>query len=299
MRRLRVQHSTAYRYSKPVTFGDHRMMLRPQGSHDLRLVATRLAITPQPSALRWLHDVFGNSVAVASFNNSASELRIQSEIDVDHYETGEPDCPIEPYAETYPFGYSAAEIPDLTRSIERQYPDPPHLVDMWAKRFVRTNGQTNTLAMLTAMTQAVKGEGFQYSARIEEGCQTPTKTLQIRSGTCRDFALLMIEAVRSLGLAARFVSGYLYSPAADNGGNIGSGSTHAWAQVYLPGSGWMEFDPTNGIVGNRDLIRVAVVRDPSQAIPIAGNWTGAPGDFLGLTVDVRVISRPPDSGLQG
>ncbi len=295
MRRLKVQHSTVYRYSNPVTFGDHRMMLRPLGTHDLRLVATRLVIAPQPSALRWLHDVFGNSVAVASFNNSASELCIQSEIDLDHYETNEPDCPIEPYAETYPFHYSADEIPDLTRLIERHYPDPDHQVDLWARCFVQTNGQTNTLAMLTAMTKSIKGQGFQYSARLEEGCQTPTKTLQMRSGTCRDFALLMMEAVRSLGLAARFVSGYLYSPAADNSGNIGGGSTHAWVQVYLPGSGWMEFDPTNGIVGNRDLIRVAVVRDPTQAIPIAGNWTGAPGDFLGLTVDVRVTSRPPDS----
>ena len=299
MRRLRVQHSTVYRYSKPVTLGDHRMMLRPLGSHDLRLVATRLAINPQPLALRWLHDVFGNSVVVASFNTPASELRIRSEIDLDHYETSEPDCPITPYAETYPFGYSADEIPDLTRSIERQYPDPQHQVDLWARRFVQTSGQTNTLAMLTAMTQSIQGEGFQYSARIEEGCQAPAQTLQMKSGTCRDFALLMMEAVRSLGLAARFVSGYLYVPVADNGGNIGGGGTHAWVQVYLPGSGWMEFDPTNGIVGNRDLIRVAVVRDPTQAIPIAGNWTGDPGDFLGLTVDVRVTSRPADSAFQG
>jgi len=295
MRQLRVQHLTVYRYAKPVTFGDHRMMLRPLGSHDLRVVATRLGINPQPARLRWLHDVFGNSVAVASFNNTATELRFQSEIDLDHYETTEPDYPIEPYAETYPFHYSADEIPDLNRLIERHYPDPEHHVDLWARQFVNTNGKTDTLAMLTAMTQSIKNQGFQYAARIEEGCQTPTHTLQIKSGTCRDFALLMLEAVRSLGLAARFVSGYLYSPAADNGGNIGGGATHAWLQVYLPGSGWMEFDPTNGIVGNRDLIRVAVVRDPSQAIPIAGNWTGAPSDFLGLTVDVRVTSREAEA----
>jgi transglutaminase-like putative cysteine protease len=294
MRSLRVHHSTVYRYSKPVTFGEHRMMLRPLGSHDLRVVATRLAINPQPSRLRWLHDVFGNSVAVASFNNSAAELRFESEIDLDHYETAEPDYPIEPYAETYPFHYSADEIPDLNRLIERHYPDSEHQVDLWARRFVNTNGQTNTLAMLAAMTQSIQGDRFQYSPRIEEGCQTPTQTLQSKRGTCRDFALLMMEAVRSLGLAARFVSGYLYSPVADNAGNIGGGSTHAWLQVYLPGSGWMEFDPTNGIVGNRDLIRVAVVRDPTQAIPIAGKWTGSPGDFIGLTVDVRVTSPPPD-----
>ena len=251
MRRLKVQHSTIYRYAKPVTFGDHRMMLRPLGSHDLRVVATRLSINPQPSQLRWLHDVFGNSVAVASFNNSANELRFESEIDLDHYETTEPDYPIEPYAETYPFHYSADEIPDLNRLIERHYPDPEHQVESGARQFVNTNGETNTLGMLAAMTQSIRDQGFQYAARVEEGCQTPTQTLQTKSGTCRYFALLMLEAVRSLGLAARFVSGYLYSPAADNGGNIGGGArTHAWLQIYLPGSGWIRIDPTNGIVGD-------------------------------------------------
>jgi transglutaminase-like putative cysteine protease len=101
----------------------------------------------------------------------------------------------------------------------------------------------------------------------------------------------MMEAARALGLAARFISGYLYSPATDNGGNVGGGATHAWVQIYLPGAGWMEFDPTNGIVGNRDLIRVAVVRDPAQAIPISGSWTGTPSDYLGMTVDVTISSR--------
>ena len=141
-----------------------------------------------------------------------------------------------------------------------------------------------------AMTHAIKAEGFQYAARAQEGCQPPDETLRRKSGSCRDFALLMIEAARSLGLAARFVTGYLYVPTADQNGRLGGGETHAWVEVYLPGSGWMEFDPTNAIVGNRDLIRVSVVRDPKQAIPVAGSWTGAPGDFLGMTVDVRVTS---------
>jgi transglutaminase-like putative cysteine protease len=283
-----------YRYARPVIFGDHRMMLQPLGSHDLRLVATLLTIVPQPSALRWLHDAFGNSVAVASFNTPAAELRVESEIDLDHYETGEPDCPIAPDAETAPLGYSTDQIPDLARSIERQYPDPAGQVDLWARRFVNTKEHTDGLAMLTAMTHSIRDEGFQYFPRIAQGCQAPAQTLELRSGTCRDFALLMMEAVRSLGLAARFVSGYLYMPIDDNGPHVGGGSTHAWLQVHLPGSGWMEFDPTNGVVGNRDLIRVAFVRDPSQAAPIAGNWIGAGGDFLGMEVDVRVTSRPPN-----
>ena len=242
-----------------------------------------------PCALRWLHDVFGNSVAIASFQSAANELHIVSEIDLDHFERNEPDCPIEEYAVTYPFSYSVDERPDLTRVIERQFPDPGHALDLWAKQFVRTDGATETLAMLTAITQTIKAE-FRYAARDAEGVQKPAETLELGSGSCRDFAILMIEAARTLGLAARFVSGYLYSPATAGNGNVGGGATHAWVQIYLPGAGWTEFDPTNGIVGNRDLIRVAVVRDPAQAVPIAGSWTGSPSDFLGMDVDVTVSS---------
>jgi transglutaminase-like putative cysteine protease len=294
MRVLKIQHLTTYSYKNPVTFGDHRMMLRPRGSHDLRLLSTQLDITPTPTAIRWMHDVFGNSIAVASFAEAANELRILSNIEIEHYETGEPDCPIEQYAETYPFSYSADEVPDLTRMIERHYPDYEHRVDLWAKEFVKTDGVTNTLEMLTAMTQSIKAQGFTYASRAEEGTQPPDETLRLKSGTCRDFALLMIEAARSLGLAARFVSGYLYVPTVAQNGNVGGGETHAWVEIYLPGSGWMEFDPTNSIVGNRDLIRVSVVRDPRQAIPVAGSWTGAPADFLRMEVDVRVTSPQPE-----
>jgi transglutaminase-like putative cysteine protease len=290
---MTVRHATTYKYANPVTLGDHRMMLRPRDSHDMRLLNTKLVISPKPVAVRWLHDVFGNSIAIASFQTSTTELKIVSQIDLDHFESSEPDCSIEAYAATYPFSYSADEAPDLIGAIERHYPDPDHWLDLWAKRFVRTNGPTNTLAMLTAITESIKND-FRYAARDAPGVQTPTETLKLQSGTCRDYALLMIEAVRALGLAARFVSGYLYSAAGDQAGNIGGGATHAWMQVYLPGAGWMEFDPTNGIVGNRDLIRVAVARDPAQAIPITGSWTGAQSDFLGLSVEVSVSSLQPN-----
>jgi transglutaminase-like putative cysteine protease len=288
MRRLTISHITTYKYNKPVIFGQHRMMLRPRDSHDLRLLASGLAIEPAPETLHWLYDVFGNSVAVASFTKQAAVLKIASQLDVEQFVSDLPDCPIEAYAETFPFAYSAEEVPDLHRLIERQYPDERHEVDSWAKCFVNVGGETNTLAMLTAMTQAIKS-GFRYAVRLEEGCQPPVETLDRKSGSCRDFALLMMESVRALGLAARFVSGYVYVPSADNGnGKVGGGATHAWLEVYLPGAGWVEFDPTNGLVGNRDLIRVAVVRDPHQAIPISGKWTGAPADFIGMEVDVSV-----------
>jgi transglutaminase-like putative cysteine protease len=263
-------------------------MLRPRDSHDLRLLTASLTIDPPPASLRWLHDVFENSVAVASFTQQAAVLRIESLLDLEHFESGQPDCAIETYAETYPFAYSAEDALDLRRSIERQYPDEQHKVDFWARRFVNSQGATNTLAMLTSMTHAVKSE-FRYVLRLAQGCQSPAETLSLKSGSCRDFALLMMEAVRALGLAARFVSGYVYVPSADNGDlTVDGGATHAWLQIYLPGAGWLEFDPTNGLVGNSDLIRVAVVRDPSQGIPVSGNWNGAPADFIGMEVNVKV-----------
>lgn len=290
MRVLSIRHVTTYRYARPVLFGDHRLMLRPRDSHDLRLLETRLTITPEPAAIRWMHDVFSNSVAVVSFDAPADVLSITSSMRLEHFETSdEPDCPLAPYAETYPFSYSADEIPDLNRSLERHYPDPEHEVDRWAKRFLQAEGPTDTLAMLTRMTKAIQREGFKYMARPTKGCQTPVETLHLKSGSCRDFALLMMEAARALGLAARYVSGYIYVPAAQP--HLGGGATHAWLQIYLPGAGWMEFDPTNGIVGNRDLIRVAVVRDPSQAILVAGTWTGTPGDYLGMEVEVSVTAE--------
>ena len=266
-------------------------MLRPRDSHDLRLLTATIAIDPAPESLRWKHDVFGNSVAVASFARQAAVLRIESSLDLEHFESEEPGCPIETYANTYPFAYSTEEVPDLHRSIERQYPDQEHEVDLWAKRFINSEGETNTLDALTAMTLAVKSE-FRYAVRLAEGCQLPVQTLTRKSGSCRDFALLMMEAVRALGLAARFVSGYVWTPSADNSDYTDAprGATHAWVQVYLPGAGWIEFDPTNGLVGNRDLIRVAVVRDPRQAVPISGKWIGAPADFLGMEVDVKVTA---------
>ncbi len=291
MRSMTVRHSTAYRYANPVTFGEHRMMVRPRDSHDLRLLRTRLTINPEPVGVRWLHDVFGNSVAIASFGTiTSNQLGIISEIDLDQFERNEPDYGIDAYALTYPFSYSFEDAPDLTRLIERHYPDPNHTLDLWARRFVHTDGPTETLPMLAAITQSI-GTDFIYATRDAEGVRSATETLRLGSGTCRDFAVLMMEAARALGLAARFVSGYLYSPTPDKGGNVGGGATHAWVQIYLPGAGWMEFDPTNGIVGNRDLIRVAVVRDPAQAIPIIGSWTGNPADYLGMTVDVTISSR--------
>jgi transglutaminase-like putative cysteine protease len=287
---ITVRHVTTYRYKQPVAFGEHRMMLRPRDSYDQRLLDSKLVITPQPADIRWVHDVFGNCVAIARFAGRAAELRFESVIRLDHSATNALDFQIEEYAMRYPFAYGAEEMPDLLRLIERQYLDPEHEIDRWAWQFLRHDGRSDTTELLAAMTHAIRRE-LTYEAREESGIQDPVKTLRIGSGSCRDFAVLMMEAVRSLGLAARFVSGYLYVPEGRVGSRVGGGATHAWLEVYLPGAGWIEFDPTNGNVGNHDLVRVAVVRDPRQAVPISGSWTGFPSDHLGMTVEVEVTAE--------
>ena len=279
-----IRHTTVYRYAAPVTFGDHRLMFRPRDSHDLRLLETGLQINP-PANVRWLHDVFGNSIAVASFLEPARELQLISTIRLEHFPGIALEFPLEPYARHHPFSYSAEEVPDLGRTMERHYPDPDHRIDEWAHRFIAGPGETDTQALLRSITAAIR-EGRRYRTREAEGTQTPIETLDRASGTCRDFALFMMEAARSLGFAARFVSGYLYDD-----GAVGGGATHAWVQIYLPGGGWVEFDPTNALIGGQKLVRVAVTRDPSQAIPVAGTWTGAPSDFLGMTVDVQTMPQ--------
>ena len=283
---LTVSHVTSYTYRQPVSFGEHRLMVRPRESYDQHLIEAKLTIDPEPSDLRWVQDVFGNSVAIATFDRRAKTLTIDSNVRVQHSPAELEVVHIEKYARLYPFTYASEEMPDLLRSIERQHLDPQRQIDSWARRFVDPAGQTDTLAMLSDMTAAIRRE-FTYVARAEKGTQTPIETLNRRKGTCRDYAMLMIEAARALGFAARFVSGYVYNPTARET-HVGGGNTHVWVWIYLFGSGWVEFDPTNGIIGSRGLIRVAVARDIYQAVPISGTWAGFPGSFIDMTVGVDI-----------
>jgi transglutaminase-like putative cysteine protease len=300
MPRVRVVHSTLYHYARPVRFTTHRLMLRPRDSHDLSLIDATLGVTPPPASTRWAHDVFGNSVTYLTFGSTTSNLlRIVSTLELEHFpaSSAAPRETLDPIAETFPFSYDAAEFPDLARMLEPHYADPERQVDGWARRFLRRGAPTRTMDLLVAMTQAIKAD-FTYEGRAAEGTNTPLETLQSRRGACRDFALLMIEAVRSLGLAARFVSGYLYDEALVDSPDpvVGGGSTHAWCAVYLPGAGWVEFDPTNGFIAGRNLIRVCVARTPEQAIPVAGSFIGQPNDFIGLDVNVEMtvgVEAPP------
>ena len=285
MKLLSVRHATTYRYSAPVAFGQHRLMLRPRDSHDLRLVGAELTLSP-PGKVRWMHDVFSNSVALVDFDAPAAELSIISTLAIERYALARLDFQIAPEAESYPFMHSADDRSDLGRLRERHYPDPRNVVEEWARQFVLET-PTNTFNLLARMNAAMRGS-FEYRAREDEGTQTPLETIERKSGTCRDYALLLIEAARALGFGARFVTGYLYDPALDGGAAVqGAGATHAWAEIYLPGAGWVEFDPTNGLIAGENLIRIAVTRDPAQAVPISGSFAGE-ADYLGLEVEVTV-----------
>jgi transglutaminase-like putative cysteine protease len=293
---LNVRHTTVYRYSRPVRFGDHRLMLRPRDSHDLRLIQTNLTFLPTAS-VRWLHDVFGNSVAIASFAEPSAKLHIESSLQLETYAAQRPTFEIASEALSYPFIYSTEDRIDLGRMLERHYPDPADRLGAWARGFVRSN-PTDTSALLVDLNSGV-GARIRYQSRNAEGTQTPLETLDRGWGSCRDLAVLLIEAARSLGFGARVVTGYLYRVSADChfADAIGAGTTHAWADIYVPGSGWIAYDPTNGTIGGDNLIRVAVTRDIAQAIPVAGSFVGAPDSYLGMTVDVSV--RSEDGNIAG
>ena len=287
-----IVHTTHYRYHQPVQLGEHRVMFRPRGSHDLRVLATDMVVTPQPLDIRLIQDVYSNSVALVVPQSPATELKIECSFSVEHTGTRALDLPLSAEALQYPFDYSAEDRLALQHYLAPWYDDPSGELADWARGFIHSDGPTGTRELLADMTQWIR-HSMTYIARLDEGVQTPYETLRRQSGTCRDFATLMIEGVRQLGYAARFVSGYLYTPWLDDGNpaNLGAGATHAWVQVYLPGAGWIPFDPTNNLIGGTDLIRVGVARHASLASPVSGSWNGFGGDHAGMFVDVQVRRR--------
>ena len=288
---LTVQHTTTYRYRQPVSFGPHRLMLRPRDGHDLRVLATELEISPACKS-RWVYDVLGNSVTFITFAEPASELRIASRLTIERFASRPPQGEVEENAVRYPFVYSMQDRFDLGRMLEQHYMDPSDQAGAWARGFVR-GPTTDTLALLADLNAGVRAQ-LGYQSRDEEGTQTPVETLRRGWGTCRDFAVLLAEAARSLGFGARLVTGYLHVPSADANAPLPElpGTTHAWAEIYVPGPGWLAFDPTNGTVGGDDLIRVAVARDIHQIVPISGTFQGTAADYLGMEVTVTVRTAP-------
>ncbi|MBC7954692.1 MAG: transglutaminase family protein [Cytophagales bacterium] len=287
-----ITHTTIYSYAKPVTFGEHRVMFRPRESHDLRVLATDLEVSPD-ALVRMIQDPYSNSVALVQPLGEADELKIVCSFTIEHAHSNNLELPLSPSAEYFPFAYSVDERFDLEHYLRPHYDDPDGKLTAWARQFIRTDGPTSTRDLLVEMNQHIR-EKLTYAARDEEGTQTPLITLARGTGSCRDFALLMMEAARRLGVATRFVSGYLYDPSLDADADesdssvVGAGSTHAWLQAYLPGAGWVPFDPTNNLLGGYHLVRVGVSRDPKQAAPVLGSWYGEPDAYLGMRVEVRV-----------
>lgn len=287
---LNIEHITIYRYNQPVSFGQHRLMLRPMEGHDVQIRASGLEISPA-YRLRWMHDVFGNSVAVVDFQEAAPELRISSSLTVEQYNTNPFDFVLDITAHELPFQYALSEAIDIAPYQLRQHPAEESVIHNWVRPFLNVQGRARTLDFLTALCRSVP-MSFSYARREEPGVQTPAYTLRQRSGSCRDFALLFMEAARHLGLAARFVSGYLCRTETQTN-DVASDATHAWAEIYLPGAGWKGFDPTCGILAADSHVRVAVTRDPVQAAPVSGLFIGPASAAVGMEVIVRTRALPP------
>jgi transglutaminase-like putative cysteine protease len=285
---LRIDHRTVYNYARPVMLGPHRMMLRPRESRDVKLLSVDITTNP-PAGRTWANDVFGNIVATVSFAEPVATLMIESHVILDHSSDRWPIFDIAASAISSPFAYSEDERLDLGALLLPQYQDPDRRLSTWARGFVRGE-VTDTLSLLKNLNAAVS-TWVSYQHREEEGTQSALETLARGWGSCRDIAMLFIEAARWLGFAARIVSGYLFNP--DAAGTtltdpIAAGSTHAWAEIYLPGAGWIAFDPTNRTVGSSTLIAVAVARDVKQVAPISGTFAGSSADVVALKVAVAV-----------
>lgn len=281
-------HTTTYSYRNPVTFGKHRAVFLPSATHRERILSY-LVETNVPCKIRWIMDTLSNNVAELEFSEPAKELIVTCRLRAEHFGLKAiAEFPLDPRALEIPVQYTPDEWIDLSVFMRPHAEDPDSSLATWAKDFV-AGDQDHTLDVLQRMMDAIKNN-LSYQSRETEGTQSPGETLRLKSGTCRDYAWLMIEALRRLGLACRFVSGYLYDAALDGGevGMIGSGATHAWLQVYLPGAGWRNYDPTNQITTGFDLIPVAIARHPSQVMPLSGFWFGETQDYLGMNVKVLI-----------
>lgn len=280
-----VRHNTTYRYRRAVTLNPHRLLLRPRDSYDLRVIKGELVCLPE-ARLTWATDVFGNSVALAVFDASCNELSISSRVVVEQCAPAWPVFTIDVSALTFPFNYSAGDTLDLGALLTSHYPDATERLRAWAMTFVH-GAETDTLSLLKNLNAGVCANAH-YDGREEEGVQHPLHTLQRAAGSCRDFAVFYVEVARAMGFGARLASGYL-NPEPSLLGSSNLGSTHAWAEIYLPGAGWIAFDPTNHTMGSRHLIPVAVGRDICSLSPVSGGYVGDQGDFIDLTVRVTVM----------
>lgn len=287
MSRLAITHETRYEYDREVALGEWRLMLRPTDSHALRVVSADLQFSPEGST-RWAYDAFGNSVCYLTFPAPASVLSVKSHLVVDRFPNPIAAAPVAEVQTGMPVLYDTSDLFALAPLIRPVAEDRDDVLRRWIRSEV-LGSEEPALQLLGRLNRQIH-DGFSYNARHEEGVQSPEQTLLLKSGTCRDFAWLMIETVRRLGFAARFASGYV-GPA--DGSPVGGGSTHAWCEVFLPSLGWVEFDPTNALTESPDLIRVASTRTPEEASPMRGTILGEAASALYVSVDVRPEAPQP------
>ncbi len=281
MKRIRIYHLTEYWFSQPVGLTDHTLLLRPREGHDIRIISSRLSVSPAYS-VKWYRDIYGNSVGMLRLQGRSDELRIESEVVIEHYEDRPLDFIVDDRAVTYPFPFEPEERLDLLPYRTHTWPNETKMLKQWIARFWGPGQSIETYVLLDRMNKAIVAD-FSYGMREEPGVQNPAETLSLGTGSCRDFAAFFIEACRYLGLPARFVSGYLFNP-----GSTQHGSTHAWSEVYLPGAGWIGFDNTSGQVTGSSHIATAVHRHPESIPPVAGSYLGPAGVDSRLTVTVNV-----------
>lgn len=281
---LLIEHNTVYRYARPAELTAHRLMLRPAESHGLQIRSEKLEIHPA-HRISWEHDVFFNSVAQVFFTEKSDRLTIFSRYTVEQFNINPFDFVLESYTNSLPFDYQGDDIVDLSPYRQPQYPQDSKAIHDWLRPFLDANGRGETLPFLLSVNASVAAN-FSYGAREEAGIQSPAQTLQLHTGSCRDFALLLMEAARHMGLAARYVSGYLCS-ADHTQPEVAANATHAWTEIYLPGAGWKGFDPTIGSIVGTDHIAVAVARSPESIPPIAGTFVGPQESSLEVGVWVN------------
>ena len=268
-----------------MSLGPHKLILRPRETRDLRLISHRVSVTPE-ATVTWAQDIAGNAIATAIFVSRTDLLVIESRARLELTAPAWPVFPISASAIEYPFLHSEDEWTDLGALTAPQYGDRHGRFSQWVRGFV-CRRPTDTLSLLKDISNGVSAH-ISYESREIEGTQSPNETLLRGWGSCRDFAILLAEAARVLGFGARIVSGYLYDPENDLVGSVGSGSTHAWTEIYVPGAGWITFDPTNRSVGSSNLIPLAVARDIRQVVPVAGSFVGRKNSLVEMAVEIGV-----------
>ncbi len=282
MQRIRITHTTDYYYHMPVTFGPHQALLRPREGHDLHIASSSLEVQPKAD-VRWLRDIYGNSITIIKFAEPGQRLSLRSDVDVDLYNDEPIDCVIEPGARSYPFQYAPNEQVELIHYRLPSYPYDGPALQEWLLELYRPGQVIETHVLLDKLNTRIY-EYFKYARREESGVQLPCETLALGTGSCRDYAVLMMEAARHWGFGARFVTGYIIL------GEGQHGATHAWTEVYIPGAGWRGFDPTNNKLAGSEHVSVAVARDHEKASPLSGTWSGPSDAFDRMEVSVQVIA---------